>query len=270
MLNIEHKSLLDCAIDGNQPELALKLIPKMPGRILTHTIGEDNTTLKLATNPENKEAFKEATMLMITTYPRLFITQKTADNLPVFCYVAAEGTKELLEKLLKLYPRSATEQYNNGNTALHYAAMSGNQDTATSLIAKMGVTATRITNKYGYTPLHYAAKNGHQQMVELLTNNGASTMAISKNTDTPLMLAIAAGHEDVAQTLIPLMNKTSLLLTNGSNKTASSLAREKGFDGLLSKIDSSIADQTIPQGASFPQAHNFVQSQVLKLQDNNG
>lgn len=53
----------------------------------------------------------------------------------------------------------------------------------------------------GATPLHHAALAGASRAVELLLAKGAEATTEDENGRTPLDLAVAAGHRDIAQAL---------------------------------------------------------------------
>ena len=62
----------------------------------------------------------------------------------------------------------------NGNTALHYAAMEKMTDVVRLLISDRGVNQNRTTTtKSIFTPLHYAARNCHFEIIEFLVKNRA-------------------------------------------------------------------------------------------------
>jgi ankyrin repeat protein len=56
-------------------------------------------------------------------------------------------------------------------------------------------------NKYGGTPLHLAAATGHKDVAKLLLANKADVNAKDNRDATPLHLATSAGYKDVAELL---------------------------------------------------------------------
>jgi ankyrin repeat protein len=54
----------------------------------------------------------------------------------------------------------------------------------------------------GYTPLHYVAKCGKQRCARVLIKRGVNVNAVSEENKTPLSLALAHGHVEIAQMLI--------------------------------------------------------------------
>ncbi|KAI7890678.1 prosome, macropain 26S subunit, non-ATPase, 10, isoform CRA_c [Mucor mucedo] len=70
----------------------------------------------------------------------------------------------------------------------------------------------------GRTALHWAASGGHASIVEYLMNKGAIVNNPDKDAGwTPLMIAVAAGHEDVVKLLLP---QSDVNHQNESNHTA--------------------------------------------------
>ena len=53
-----------------------------------------------------------------------------------------------------------------------------------------------------FSPLHWAAKGGQLKIVEMLVGRGARVHTTNMGDDTPLHLAAAHGHREVAQLLL--------------------------------------------------------------------
>jgi ankyrin len=58
-----------------------------------------------------------------------------------------------------------------------------------------------LHHENGYTPLAYAAVKGNPQMVEMLLRNGADPALTTREGETPVELALRAGHNGVADLL---------------------------------------------------------------------
>lgn len=78
--------------------------------------------------------------------------------------------KEAAEMLLAC-GASASIATNNGNSALHFAALKGNVDIVALLIPR---TPLDLKNNSGYTALHNAAEHGHETCALLLLRAGAN------------------------------------------------------------------------------------------------
>lgn len=89
----------------------------------------------------------------------------------------------------------------------------------------------QLTDSYENSPLHTAAKAGHVNIVDLLIKKGADIRAKNGEGYTPLHLACANGHTDVATALInaPLFVKDyEINRTNNAKNTPLHLAAKAG------------------------------------------
>lgn len=57
------------------------------------------------------------------------------------------------------------------------------------------------TDEQGWTPLNWAAGKGNGALVSLLVEKGADVFKVGRDLRTPYMIALAAGHADVARFL---------------------------------------------------------------------
>ena len=107
---------------------------------------------------------------------------------------AERGDKASVASLLK-QGADVNAAQGDGMTALHWAAMNGDAQLATTLL-KAGANTKSVTRINGYTPLMLAARHGQSSVVEALLIGGSDPNATSDNGVTPLMFAAASG--DVA------------------------------------------------------------------------
>merc|ERR1712188_340674 len=105
---------------------------------------------------------------------------------------------EVAEVLLKHSEPDLTDA--NGNTALLVAAEWGSTDT-TRLLLEAGASTSHTSNVSLLTPLHRAAKRGKLGCCKHLLEYGASESARDSKGQTPLDLAVAAGHDEVVSLL---------------------------------------------------------------------
>lgn len=131
----------------------------------------------------------------------------TDDGVSLLMLLAALGSTEALQWLLHevdrqfeplqhfLHAVSSREQ-----TAAHWAATHGREDTLQALIAAGASAKSRDAD--GRTPLHYAARAGSLPCVRLCLRAGAHANSRDRRGLSPLALAIAAGHQDVARYLL--------------------------------------------------------------------
>ena len=80
----------------------------------------------------------------------------------------------------------------DGMTALHWAALRDNLETA-KLLVRTGAHAS-AANRYGVTPLTLACTNGNRALVELLLNAGADPNTSLPGGETALMTAARTGR----------------------------------------------------------------------------
>jgi ankyrin repeat protein len=110
-------------------------------------------------------------------------------------HYAARGLNEEMVRFLLEKGADCEVVDKEGKMALHHAVEFGNEENSKILLEK-GNTMT----KNNETCLHLVAKFGHLQLVQLLAKP-ESVDAKTKDNSTPLSLAIANGHMDVAEYL---------------------------------------------------------------------
>ncbi|KAK9952727.1 hypothetical protein ABG768_018534 [Culter alburnus] len=93
--------------------------------------------------------------------------------------------------LLLDYKANTDAQDNNGNTPLHLACMYGHEDCVKALVYfDLHSCRLNVQNDKGDTPLHIAARWGYEGIMEVLLENGASTLIHNKAKETPLHCAL--------------------------------------------------------------------------------
>src|SRR3984957_19558619 len=89
----------------------------------------------------------------------------------------------------------------DGSTALHWAALNDDLETAKSLLAA-GANVKVTTREVGITPLFMACTNGNAPIVEVLLKAGADANSVKANGTTALMLAAASGNSQAVKILL--------------------------------------------------------------------
>jgi len=120
-----------------------------------------------------------------------------------------------------------------GNTALHYAASSGQLEFV-ELLIKNGIDPDLINNKIE-TALHKASEKGYADIIKFLINHGAAPNAKNKKGETPLHYATHKGKVDVIKTLIELGADPNSKRKNGNTPlhTAASIGDVKAIKVLI-------------------------------------
>ena len=116
-----------------------------------------------------------------------------------------------------------------GETPLMMAALKGEVDAATALVARGAAV-----QKDGWSPLHYAATGGSAAIVKLLLSNGARLEARSPNGSTPLMMAARYGNEEAVDALLAAGGDRTL--KNDLGMDASAFAASAGRDRLAARL----------------------------------
>src|ERR1035437_139850 len=94
----------------------------------------------------------------------------------------------------------ALEAKQNGQTALHIAAMNGKVDILTVLIARGA--SVNVQDENGITPLMLAARDGRLEAVQALIAQGAKIPVQDKLGENALHIAAAHGKKDVVSALL--------------------------------------------------------------------
>ena len=89
----------------------------------------------------------------------------------------------------------------DGMTALHWAAVNGQLDTAKMLLYA-GANLRATTRLHAYSALHLASRSGHADTVKLFLDSGADATVTTTTGVTSLMLAASSGSADAVAALI--------------------------------------------------------------------
>ncbi|XP_016537282.1 ankyrin-1a isoform X9 [Poecilia formosa] len=127
-----------------------------------------------------------------------------------------------------------------GNTALHIAALAGQEQVVTELV-NYGANVNAQSQK-GFTPLYMAAQENHLEVVKFLLENGANQSIPTEDGFTPLAVALQQGHENVVALLINYGTKGKVRLPalhiaarNDDTRTAAVLLQNDPNPDVLSK-----------------------------------
>ncbi|MGO3891279.1 MAG: ankyrin repeat domain-containing protein [Paenalcaligenes sp.] len=115
-------------------------------------------------------------------------------------------------------------------TPLMYLALLGETKRAEDLI-KRGAKVNRL----GWTPLHYAASTGQMDTARMLLAAGAMPNAPSSDGTSPLMMAARSGNRDMVNVLIEAGADPKAV--NLQQLSAADWARENGHAALASYLE---------------------------------
>ncbi|KAL3664555.1 hypothetical protein V7S43_010308 [Phytophthora oleae] len=182
--------------------------------------------------------------------------QNAHSNIPL-TLAASYGYLEIVEYLVE-HGADKEKQENDGSTPLTLAARSGHLDVVRYLIGQGA-------GKEGRTSVLWAARNGNLNAIQNLVQNTADPTGIDKDGNTMLLLLLI--RSDISEDkLLPvakllLEHGTPPLLSNNKGKSAKSVARAKGFHGIVKLVEEYAAKD--PKWFIPPETIAKVNSSVL-------
>ncbi|XP_048241956.1 transient receptor potential cation channel subfamily A member 1 homolog isoform X2 [Haliotis rufescens] len=114
---------------------------------------------------------------------------------------ASSGQEDIVTCILRNYSVVPNRKNNSERTALHLAAIKGNTRSA-EVIVKGSGNAVFAEDQGGNTPLHLAAQGRHKDTVQLLLLHGADTKHMNASGHNVLDLAASSGCEETCNILI--------------------------------------------------------------------
>ncbi|CAI2352450.1 unnamed protein product [Caenorhabditis sp. 36 PRJEB53466] len=116
-------------------------------------------------------------------------------------HYAAQFTVECLKIIFK-QSRISEVKDNEQRSCLMWAVCAGNVDVINYLIQRDDAPDRRAIDKHGYTALHLAAMVGNEKVCKILINQGWSLSERDNHGNTALHLASGRGHTDVLRCLV--------------------------------------------------------------------
>lgn len=160
-------------------------------------------------------------LVQALNYMPLIDAKRGNQELTALMIGAANNYPQIVKILLE-NKSNPLEINKDGRTALHIASKNGATNVVKILLTHNAFKQENNINLQDLegdgigkrTALHYAAINGHLDIIEILIDAKANVNARDENGNTPLQLAIANGHVQVARYL---MSQSAIDLTIENN-----------------------------------------------------
>ncbi|GAB4394011.1 MAG: hypothetical protein Tsb005_14690 [Gammaproteobacteria bacterium] len=113
----------------------------------------------------------------------------------------ATGNYEIINYLLKIGATIDDRVYENNDTFLHEACRTNNKIIVELILNQKCIDINAI-NEDGDTALHIAAEQKDTEVMQLLINNGANTVLVNTDGETPLAKSIGSNHYQSVKLLL--------------------------------------------------------------------
>ena len=148
--------------------------------------------------------------------------------------IAAFGSANELDALLKSDPKRVAERTPFGWTPLHMAAFAGNEATTRLLIDRGADVNSRAESKFRNTPLQTALLSGQYATAKLLLEHGADALVRQAEGITPMHEAAQSGREDLVKLLLSHGAEITSRADDGS--TPLDLAKKAKHDNVVALL----------------------------------
>ncbi|XP_028156508.1 ankyrin-3-like [Ostrinia nubilalis] len=155
----------------------------------------------------------------------------SCENVTPLHVVSAQGRVEVIQLLIEYGAIIDVEDF-DGDTPLHDAALA-NQHESVELLLHAGADAN-ISNDNLLTPFHLACSKGGYRSVQNLFPFVYNINQLATGDESPLMLAIRGGSEDVVKFLLD--NDADHIVKNQNGHTALDIAMTLGYNKIFEEI----------------------------------
>lgn len=175
--------------------------------------------------------------LMLLSSPKIGNINRVVDNQMSCLHLAIElNLVPVVKKLVSMGADLFIRRKKDSFVPFHCAVANGNCEIISMLINDVQIkilspvySDPQLVNR-GQSPLHLAITNGHIDAVKILVNYpGCPLNCQNFYGNTPLMLAIEMGNEEIAKLLTLKSTPESLKCVNSSQETALLLAGKKNM-----------------------------------------
>lgn len=146
------------------------------------------------------------------------------NNLVLFRHAACRN-RVAAEAMLKEWPNLLEARSATGETALHWHAIEGANETVQWLLSRNAKVDTRSDN--GTTPLMHAAQLGLLDTCKILLLAGADPTLVDHNSDSVLHYAARYGHLEICRLLIESGAKADPMNQDGQRPSDVALPRKR-------------------------------------------
>ncbi|XP_036370783.1 serine/threonine-protein phosphatase 6 regulatory ankyrin repeat subunit B isoform X2 [Octopus sinensis] len=156
------------------------------------------------------------------------------------CFMGAD--RRIIDILIKAGAKLGAKN-RWGNTALHWAVLSGRPHAVEILLSRG--SEVNLRDKYGYTPLHLACYRGNLHTVDLLLgHNGIDANVVANNGDTPLHKAVQKREYKVVCAMLK-QDYVQFDIKNHREMTPLLLAVSEGHVGMVHQLIAKGADVNV-------------------------
>ena len=159
---------------------------------------------------------------------------KGIDSNQILLLAVMRGLLKVVTILLERGEDVNATHANSGWTALMLAALVGNKDIAALLIEK-GANINAVNDK-GRNALMYTAKYGTKEIAALLIKKGADINAVDHHGYTALMHMAQFGAKEIVDLLLDAFDDLDVNAKNSNGDTALILAIKAGHNGVAASL----------------------------------
>lgn len=153
------------------------------------------------------------------------VTAADAEGRTALHHAAMGGNEPMIRLLMAKGAGMEVKETRAGQTPLFHAVKGGDVKTVKTLVG-LGAKVD-VRDRDSSQPIHWAARDGRAELIKILIAHGASPTVAERHGGTPLHIAVMEGKTDTARVL--LEHGASVLAVDQDKSTPLHLAAAKGF-----------------------------------------